>query len=283
MGGETLTTVSTPSSEITTGWAMRQDDNSGDDIFRIDETERPAWLAVGDVWSWLFPVLGFCAFEWFANPGISVAVACLKFGYTDFRTAWWLRGDRRAGRGDIHALFYFARGCFVTALWSVFFSVLFGLLEQAIIRNNPFDVVEDLFISTLLVTVIGFCLGALAAGWGFKLVVEQQRNIWMDSTIHQARRERRWTSVCQGHRNEFPRFCLGILIVSLLWLTGAAVGFVALFNDPQHAPNDPFWQRVFGCLIAFVIAGIPAVAIIVVSLKAWRLAARSADSVWSAN
>ena len=262
---------------------MLDDDDSGDDIFRIDEPERPVWFAVGDAWSWLFPVLGLCAFEWFANPGVSVAVACLKFGYADFRTAWWLRGDRLAGRGDVHAPFYFARGCFISALCSAVGLALVGLFERAIIKNNPFGVFEALSLTTLMVTVLGCFLGAIAAGFGFKRVVEQKRSIWMDSTIHQARRERRWTSVCQGHRNEFPRFCLGILIVSLLWLTGAAVGFVALFNDPQHAPNDPFWQRVFGCFFAFVIFGIPAVAIMIVGLKAWRHAARSADSVWPAN
>ena len=262
---------------------MRTDDGSGDDIFRIDEPERPSWFSWGDAWSWLFPVLGLCVFEWFANPGVSVAVACLKFGYADFRTAWWLRGDRFAGRGAAHAPFYISRGFFVSALCSAIGSVLVGLFERAIIKNNPFGVFEALSLSTMLVTVLGVFLGAIAAGLGFKRVVEQRQNIWMDSTIHQARRERRWTSVCQGRRNEFPRFCIGILIVSLLWLTGAAVGFVILFNDPQHAPNDPFWQRVFGCLFAFIIAGIPAAAILVVSLKAWRFAARSADSVWSAN
>lgn len=261
---------------------MLSNSDSADPIFRIDDDEGTAWFSLGDAWSWLFPLLGFAVFESFANPGISVAVACLKFGYADFRTAWWLRSDRLPGRGKVHAPLYCARGCFVSALCSIAGAILIGLFERAIIKNNPFGVFESLFLSTLLVAVLGFFVGTVAAGVGYARMLESRSLVWMDSTIHQARREKRWISVCHGHRNHFLRFCVGTMTLCSIWLFGAAVMGVTVFNDPQQA-NKPLWARVLPCLFVFLIAGSPAAAVLAAGWKAMRHAAPNAEMVWAAH
>src|SRR5437016_4928589 len=66
----------------------------------------PAVLAAG----WLF-------YELTAQPNLGAAVVCAKFGWNDFRTAWWLRRvdpDRR--RAWACFWFYLASALWKTAI-----------------------------------------------------------------------------------------------------------------------------------------------------------------------
>ena len=39
----------------------------------------------------LLLVIGWVLYELTAQPALGVAAVCIKFGWDDFRTAWWLR------------------------------------------------------------------------------------------------------------------------------------------------------------------------------------------------
>jgi hypothetical protein len=83
-----------------------------DDQHRVDEiaTRRRhhfGWIGLG--------IVTFIVFELTADPALTVALGCLKFGWDELATARWLRKndpDRRRGR--IASRFYAA-----WALWRV--------------------------------------------------------------------------------------------------------------------------------------------------------------------
>lgn len=259
---------------------MFRNDDAGDDIFRIEEPERHPRIAVGDAWSWLFPVLGVAVFECFANPGVAVAVACLKFGYPDFRTALWLRRDPRTIRGGVLSLCYLARGLLVSGGWGLLFLVLLGLFEPLVMNNNPWAAFEAVMMASVIVMFTGAFLGSVAAGFALKNVIDSGLRVWMDSTIHLARRENRWADVCTGRRNGFPALCLWMLTLCLLWLAGMMTAAMGAIWDPRHA-NDPLFVRIASAIFIVVLMGSPAVFGIRLFCRAWYQAARAPEECWS--
>jgi hypothetical protein len=250
---------------------------SDDEVFQIDEPASPRRFSIGDAWSWLFPVAAFALFESFANPGIAVAVACLKFGYPDFRTALWLTSDRNVCRGIVLPPCYVARGCFVSAFLSVLAVAVIGVFEQAILKNVPFAVFEDLLIATALMNFVGIGLGVVTLVFGVHKAVSLNVRVWMDPTIHEARRERRWWSVCRGRFNGFRGLCLLTCLVGLLLLIGAFAAGAATWNNLVQSGMG---ERVSVTLLTWAIIGVPALYIVWLSNKAWRLAARTPDDCW---
>ena len=261
---------------------MRQDDDSGDDIFRIDEPERPSWFAAGDAWSWLFPVLGLALFEIFAHPAVAAAVACLKFGYADFRTALWLRGDPNPIRGGALAPCYLTRGLFVSAGWGLLFAFVLPVLASLFQNqnNNPLAALHEAIAGAALLMFSSTILGLSVAPIALMRVSSSRLRVWMDPTIHVARRERRWTSVCHGRRNGFPRLCLGLLIPCLFWLVGMIAGAISVFFTPKVA-NDP-WLAKYGSVVIFLFMSGPGLIGILALLKARRHAAHSPVECWGA-
>lgn len=259
---------------------MRQDGDSDDDVFRIDEAERPSWFAVGDAWSWLFPVLGLALFETFAHPAVAVAVACLKFGYADFRTALWLRGDPNPIRGGALAPCYLTRGLFVSAGWGLLFAFLLPVIASLFQNknNNLGAALQEAIAGAALLMFSSTILGLIVAPIAVMRVVSSRLRVWMDPTIHVARRERRWTSVCHGRRNGFPKLCVGMLIPCLLWMAAMIAAGVAQFFAPRFA-NAPLAEKI-GSFGIFLCMCVPALIGVSATLKARRQAARSAEECW---
>lgn len=254
-------------------------EDTPDDIFRIDEPPEPTWFLRGDTWSWLFPIIGFCVFESLANPGIGIAVACLKFGYADFRTSVWLLGDKKTGRGGVHAPLYFARGCFITLFCSIVGWIVIAFFERQLIKNNPMAVLEALMISNLIVSLVGFCGGILATGIALNLIAHRRQRVWVDATIHESRRQKRWAAACYGNRNEFPLFCKAFIGMSVVWLAFVVISCLMGFIDPKQRA-DPVALRAVVCVLMFVVMGLPGAAALALAHRAWKFAADSPAQVW---
>ena len=242
-------------------------DNASDDLFLIDDpaANRPRFR-VGDAASWLFPPLGWLAFEWFADPAIGVVIACLKFGYSDLRTAMWLeRGDPRGFRGQAVSLCYFARGLYVVAMMA--FSILVVLLLWD--RQFPKNPLVNLnsILAGVVIWLMSLVLGTAFGGIALHYVADKRLRIWMDPTIHQARRENRWNSVCCGRRNEFRRLRLAVSVIVLT--TMALVVFGGVMSGK--------WQGLLG---GFVVLGIPSVWCLWGVRRSWSLAARTPEECW---
>src|SRR4051812_3010858 len=97
--------------------------------------ERPShrWSFV----SWpLILAVAFIIFEVTNQPSFAALAMCLKFGWEDFRTAWWLkRPDPDRGRGRACAWLYLAGGLWQTAVIGVAM-VLLTVVLVAVLQGN---------------------------------------------------------------------------------------------------------------------------------------------------
>ena len=243
-----------------------QPDNASDDLFLIDDpaADRP-WFRVGDAVSWLFPLLGLLVFEWFADPCLGVVIACLKFGYSDLKTGWWLNGDPRGFRGTALSLCYYTRGLYVVAA-SAFLIVVAVVLCQPLVQQNPLANLNSL-LAGLVMWFLGLSLGTICGGVAFHHVAQRRIRVWMDPTIHQSRREKRWTSVCTGQRNQFRWLCLAVTAVILSGLSVVMLG----------AASAGDWE---GLLCGSLVLGIPAWWCLYGVWRSWPLAATSPEECW---
>lgn len=250
------------------------------DPYLIGEGSRTPWTVWEDAWSWVFSLIAFLVFESFANPGVSVAIACLKFGYADFRTAIWLRGDEHRMRGQAHALMYASRGCFVVTACGLFCLFAIGLCEQLILNNNPFLVLEQLLLTALVVAFLGAILGMMTVGFAFQMIGRGRIAVWMDPTIHRARRENQWNSVCYGQRNGFVRMTRAVITLSAVIFIILTIALVetALIDPPN--PNHPLVNRLTTALIIFSFWGIPLGGVMLTGMQALRHAAAGPERVW---
>ena len=242
-------------------------DNASDDLFLIDDpaANRP-WFRVGDAASWLFPPLGWLAFEWFADPAIGVVIACLKFGYSDLRTAMWLkRGDPRGFRGQAVSLCYFARGLYVVAMMAFSILVVLLLWDRQFQKNLLVNL--NSILAGLVMWTLGLVLGTAFGGVACQSIARHRIRVWMDPTIHQARRDQRWTAVCFGQRNQFRWLCLTVVAVVLSGMLMLMIGAISARN----------WRGLLGVSLVF---GIPAWWCLYGVWRSWPLAATCPDECW---
>ena len=175
---------------------------------------------MGDAVSWLFPLAGLVLFEVFADPVASVVVACLKFGYADFRTAIWLRGDPNPVRCSCLPYCYLARGSYVVALTALLITLAIGVCET-LFKQVP-NANIDSFIAGMTIWLGGVFLGTFTGGLAMRRIGKAKLSVWMDSTIHSARREKRRHSVCTGSRNQLG--VTGIPVLPLSPVFGGEAG-----------------------------------------------------------
>ena len=258
--------------------AVTFDNSTDNDVFQIDEPASPRRFSIGDAWSWLFPVAAFALFESFASPGVAVAVACLKFGYPDFRTALWLRSDQNILRRAVLPACHVARGCFASTFWSLLVAGAICVFEKAILKNVPFAILQDLMITTTLMNVVTIGLGVVTLVFGVYGAVKLNLRVWMDPTIHQARRERRWSSVCCGRYNGFRTLSVLTMVFGLIMLFAAFFGGIVQLENPELPGKG---ERVMGALLMSAIIGIPAFYVMWFSAKAWHLSARTPEECWN--
>src|SRR4051812_15316482 len=101
------------------------------------EEQAPRSWGVHVSWSALF-LLGWLLYEATSQPGLAAAVTCAKFGWSDWRAAWWLRRvDPDWRRGRTCFWFYLAFGLWKVAVMALLFMFLLVQLAAALARGNP--------------------------------------------------------------------------------------------------------------------------------------------------
>lgn len=204
----------------------------------------------------LWPVcllLAWLAFELTANATLSLAMACLKFGTNDFRTAWWLwRTDHHRQRADACAMFYIASGIWKTALVPLFTAGLISIAwalysPQALRPDHPVTMqlqkamLVGLWAAFLLVVcVIAAVILSLSANW----------RIWVHPNLHRSRREDQWPPSFSPHApapaNQASVIMLTAIFALILIgpvLTSKAIGF---FNPPGVVRTALILSVAFG-------------------------------------
>ena len=151
--------------------------------------------------------LAFLLFELTARPAMAVILAAFKFGWNDFRTAFWIRGrDPHRDRGV--ALFWYS---IALGLWKVtVVSILLSICILAIARRAPRPAIKI------------FRGGSLTAGMGLVLLtfvpilgaIRARRSgvrVWVNGGLTHARRNQYWPPI--GHGVNSAR---GLLLASLI-------------------------------------------------------------------
>lgn len=262
---------------------MNHNEHLDRDVLDVDESvEHPAESTKREWWPWLFPVAGFLLFEWLANPVVATVVGCLKFGWQDFRTAVWLGNDPHRARGEALRWCYLAYSVYRVA-WStvLVFVALIALdgIWVVVLRGAQQNQLQfaDCFISGLVLVVIGVILGVISTCKAFRRVIRGGVRVWMDPTIHQARREQRWDNVCHGRWNRFHVLCVASSLATASWL--GFLGFTFLWGGVNPNGNEPAWLPVFGILFF----GWPAMYCLGLARRSWAQAASSPAECWDSN
>jgi hypothetical protein len=183
----------------------------------ISDEQGPATWHVPFVWSALL-LLGWVVYELTAQPALGAFAVCVKFGWNDFRSAWWLRRiDPERGRAKACFWLYTASGLWKTALSGVVFMLTIAvfLKPQAALQGMQ-AVLGGHFAGAALATFFGFSLSSFATYLAFWCAFRNRVRVWLDLRMDRARRAQVWPSL-------HPAIGRGNY-VSLLFVTAILLG-----------------------------------------------------------
>lgn len=151
-------------------------------------TDRAVWGALA--------LAGFLAWSHFSRPGLGMALACVKFGWTDFRTALWLRRfDPHRGRAYALFWFYLASGLWritIAAFWLTVIIVLATTIAQG---RGP---IPRALFGSGLTAILGLCLLSFVPIIGSLFALRSRVRVWIDATVDESRRESLWPPLPYG-------------------------------------------------------------------------------------
>ena len=198
--------------------------------------------------------LGWLVFEATSQPALAVVVVCVKFGWNDLLTAYWLRvRDPEPGR---------ARTCFCLYLTGAFWKMgvgafllcfVLGMIQLSMEKNNPppqggFQEAIAVINQTALVVLLAFALAALLALRTLWLAWRTGVKLWLNPVVHQARWRDCWPSNVPGSPGR--NWAQLVLPVTFILFLLAAIMLV-LDNWLRHARQFALW---FAAAITFVPA-----------------------------
>jgi hypothetical protein len=167
-------------------------------LLRAEDRHDPSPL-----WEKLFslPVLlllGFAVFELTAQPGLGLAVLCLKFGLPDVQVARWLRSrdpQRARGRATFWLYVSLAGGKVAGAAFGLclVLALVYAIADAGkppAQRQGNAPPPEVVGISLVLVTAIGLTL--LASLRAFWLAWWSRVRLWLGPEARRARRDGFW-------------------------------------------------------------------------------------------
>ncbi|MFN0056339.1 MAG: hypothetical protein ACKV0T_29690 [Planctomycetales bacterium] len=172
------------------------------------DQEPGRWSGWGSplIWS-VFLTVAFLAFEFTAQPAISVVVLCCKFGWNDAVTGWWLRRtDPWVGRG--RACFWFCLASAATKVILVAFGLmmLFATALKAVEgpqQQGPGRRQElpPGFMAAAGTMLAGLPLVTILSVLGCRAARKHRVQVWVDSTLTASRRARTWPPQVAGASN----------------------------------------------------------------------------------
>jgi hypothetical protein len=137
---------------------------------------------------------GLLVYEATSQPGLAAAFTCAKFGWADFRTAFWLRRvDPNSRRGRTCFWFYLAYGLWKIALMGVAMSVALAMLGSLLHgRRRPPAAADTMLVGILITSGIGFGLSFLATYVALASALINGVKVWLGFAPHRAREFRYW-------------------------------------------------------------------------------------------
>lgn len=146
---------------------------------------------------WLPLALGLLAFELSANPMLGIAVACIKFGWEDFRTALWLRRtDPERSRGWACAWFHLALGFGKIAVMGILGMVLVvgSAISWTEIAGKPLPkgLMEQEAKGALWMALGSGLLAFLTSYFAIGAGLVGGVRVWIGPEVQRSRRTGRW-------------------------------------------------------------------------------------------
>lgn len=160
-----------------------------------DEEEGPRPWRAALTWSGLLTA-GVIVYELTNQPAVGVATTCLKIGWEDFKTAYWLRRvDPRKARGRACWWAYVGLGLWKVAAASFVTTaaIALGAFALSLPIGNAAPNRVDQALMGAFYTLLP-CI-ALATGSAFYVVWLAYRDglkIWLHESVNQARRHGVW-------------------------------------------------------------------------------------------
>jgi hypothetical protein len=170
-----------------------------------DTPAEPGWAKLSTLA--LVLAVGWTVWKLTEQPGLAALVLCLKFGWSDFRTAFWLRrADPDRGRGGACFWLYFSSGLWKTAVIGVaMVLVVIGaaVVEQALRQNGPRQdqrLARQMLASAAVTAFFAFSLTTLTTSRCLWLARRHGVRLWLNGAVGHARARRDWPPL-YGRRN----------------------------------------------------------------------------------
>lgn len=168
--------------------------------------------------------MSWLLFELTANATLSVMVACLKFGWEDFRTARWLRrADPDLPRATACSWFYVASGVWKTAVMPILLIMILSVLWAVFLpRAAGHRVLREQLASAVIVglgaAVVLILVVAVAVGYAWTHRVR----VWVHHELHASRRQQQWPPRWHGGFWQHDNRGRAILATALIFVTVGA-------------------------------------------------------------
>jgi hypothetical protein len=233
----------------------------------IETRDRPWWrraLNWGDLLEWGPLVVAAIVYVSGDNPLLAVALACLKFGADDVRTAAWIRSvdpDPIRGRATawLHRALGLGKVAFLGLVAMGLTGAVLGLVHPVALGQAAIGHLLNQTFSGLMVATFASVAAALLALPGIVLARRHRLRVWIDWRAGRARRHGAWPP-CDP-RPEAPRHNLLDLFligdgVGLCWLAALA-GMSAFWVGPPGLADALQRQLIGGLVCAASLALIP--------------------------
>jgi hypothetical protein len=219
-----------------------------------DERRSRRWPSV-----LTFPVLlviGWVLYELTWEPALGVAAVCIKFGWEDFRTAFWLRrADPDWRRGRASFWLYLAAGLWkmaITASLMIFAYITLKVLGALGPRAAGH------VVGAILSAFAGIALAALTACWAVVLALLWRIKLWLSTGVHGARRKNLWPPPhWPPHSSNLAGLLLGTSLFATL-VPAMLVGLIAVVTYTLGPINQA------GPAPVVVLLGFPVVCLLLV-------------------
>jgi hypothetical protein len=215
-------------------------------------------------------------FELTANATLSVLLACLKFGWEDFRTAWWLyRVDPVRRRALACSWFYLASGIWKTAVMPILVvmivSALWAMMGPR--AQLPDEVVTQQVVSAIVVGVVAASALVGVVAIAVSLTLATGVRVWVHHQLHESRRRQRWPPHWDETLWQHDNRGRAVLATALVFAT---IGLPPwLFRSVVHLGPLP---EVIAVLA--IVFGVPILATTLYALLRERLFAHSPAECW---
>jgi hypothetical protein len=166
--------------------------------------------------------LGWLVFEATSQPALGIVIVCVKFGWNDLLTAYWLRiRDPKPGRGRTCFWLYLNSGFLKIGGWAFGFCLLLGIMQTFMDPKNPAPLKAKNEAVAIINHTGGIGLGAFALGSLFALPTlwwawRTGTKLWLDPALHQARRRDNWPpSLADSTGKNRAKFVLPVAVIFL--------------------------------------------------------------------